>query len=75
VGISGDIRAESHNAEGFGWLGRQDQGHESLNVVKHLLRVDIVLRRMLMSSAVEITSIAESAAKGINNDPLIHCLS
>ena len=48
--------------------GMRHQDNESLNAVENLLKINVVSRRMVMISA-------QSAAKGINNVSLIHCLS
>jgi hypothetical protein len=39
---------------------------KSLSVVDHLLRIDVVFRRMLMSYTLGMTSCAESAVEKIN---------
>lgn len=43
------------------------QDHESLNAVEDLLEINVIFRRMVM--------VSQSAAKGINNAPLIYCVS
>ena len=43
------------------------QDHESLNAAEDLFEIKVIFRRMVM--------VNQSAAKGINNVPLIYCVS